>query len=277
MNGFAILVALSAVGVDYGWQPTGDGELEYIIQIEPALLDALLDGEDILSEIHPDVSGVRRFRIRVGDDKPPREGSLPPAKSDNTQESPVAPMPPEDKPAPSLPDSGNNFDPGVGFPANPDNIGFPVDGNRPSDEGFPTDQFPADLIPPPDKRPAAAPPLVTPPAGSETGERIPMEISPDPFSEALPNQPAAFTEPVGDPTGVTGTPDSTPMATAPDTSPDNASITEAAKPWATLTLVGLLLFGSVGLNLYLGWITRGIYGRYQILRDQMRSTRTAHT
>lgn len=76
MNGIAILVALAAVGVDYGWQPASDGQLEYIIQIEPAMLDALKNGRTITSEIHPDARDVRRFRIQVGTGVLPRVGVL---------------------------------------------------------------------------------------------------------------------------------------------------------------------------------------------------------
>lgn len=75
MNGIAILLTLSAVGVDYGWQPGPDGQLEYIVQIEPALFDEMRSGRrEVASEIHPDARGVRRFRIRVGNGPLPRVG-----------------------------------------------------------------------------------------------------------------------------------------------------------------------------------------------------------
>lgn len=78
MNGIAVLVSLAAVGVDYGWQPSADGQLEYIIQIEPGLLEDLKNGEEIVSEIAPEARGVRRFRIRVGEGNVPRIGHLQP-------------------------------------------------------------------------------------------------------------------------------------------------------------------------------------------------------
>ena len=77
MNGCVWLLAVSALGVEYGWQPTEEGELEYIIQIEPELLKSLADGAQIISEIHPDVRNVRRFRIQVGKGPLPREGADP--------------------------------------------------------------------------------------------------------------------------------------------------------------------------------------------------------
>lgn len=76
----ALLLSAASLGVDYGWQHTDDGSLEYIIQLEPALLEALAAGEPILSEVHPDARGVTRFRILVGSDQLPREAAA--ARSD---------------------------------------------------------------------------------------------------------------------------------------------------------------------------------------------------
>lgn len=80
MNGIALLLAAATVGVDFGWQPSPDGGLEYIIQIEPVALAGLAEGHDILSQVDPYVRNVRRFRIRVGTEDPPRRGT-PPEKS----------------------------------------------------------------------------------------------------------------------------------------------------------------------------------------------------
>ncbi|MBW3598513.1 MAG: hypothetical protein KY475_14730, partial [Planctomycetes bacterium] len=66
MNGLALLLAASALGVDYGWRPLQEGGLEYIIQIEPEVFASLAKGGDVLSEIHPQAQDVRRFRIRTG-------------------------------------------------------------------------------------------------------------------------------------------------------------------------------------------------------------------
>lgn len=65
MNALLAIVAASVVGVDVGWQPITDGGLEYIIQIEPQLLDTLRDGKDLTSELPPGFN-VRRYRITVG-------------------------------------------------------------------------------------------------------------------------------------------------------------------------------------------------------------------
>ena len=75
----ALVIIAAVYGVDVGWQPTGDGQLEYIIQIEPQLLEAMREGQAITSEIPPEVRGVRRYRIVVGNDELPRIGLAPDA------------------------------------------------------------------------------------------------------------------------------------------------------------------------------------------------------
>ena len=73
----ALLLIASTMGVTYGWQPVGNGSLEYIIQIEPTLADRMQDGELITSELPPEVRGlVRRFRVQIGTDALPRTGVM---------------------------------------------------------------------------------------------------------------------------------------------------------------------------------------------------------
>ena len=67
MTTLTMLIGLATLGVETGWQPVGDGDLEYIIQIEPPLLDALQSGQSITSEIPADLRGVRRYKIIVGE------------------------------------------------------------------------------------------------------------------------------------------------------------------------------------------------------------------
>jgi len=73
MHAVGLALAASLVGVDFGWQPTADGSLEYVIQIEPELLSALRDGEEIVSLIPRQLESVRKFRIRVGSGPLPRK------------------------------------------------------------------------------------------------------------------------------------------------------------------------------------------------------------
>jgi hypothetical protein len=76
MNAISFLVVAAALGVDYGWQQTDSGEWEYIVQVEPALLSSLADGERIVSELPRELQGVRRIVLRVGTQEVPR-GRIP--------------------------------------------------------------------------------------------------------------------------------------------------------------------------------------------------------
>jgi hypothetical protein len=77
MDAAAILLALLVAGVNFGWQPADDGSdgLEYIVQVEPELLDALARGEavPIESNVPPDVGPIRKVSIVVGRDEVPRK------------------------------------------------------------------------------------------------------------------------------------------------------------------------------------------------------------
>ena len=76
MNAISFLVVAAALSVDYGWQQTDSGEWEYIVQVEPALLSSLADGERIVSELPRELQGVRRIVLRVGTGDVPR-GRIP--------------------------------------------------------------------------------------------------------------------------------------------------------------------------------------------------------
>lgn len=67
-----LFLAASLLGVDAGWQPISDHEMEYIIQIEPELLETLKAGKPLTSEIPAHLYGVRRYRIVVGRESLPR-------------------------------------------------------------------------------------------------------------------------------------------------------------------------------------------------------------
>lgn len=92
MNSVALLVAAAALGVDYGWQYDNNGKLEYLIQVEPALLRSMENGLPVTSEIEPQVRGVRRFRILVGNGPLPREAIRPqPAEQPASAQVPISP------------------------------------------------------------------------------------------------------------------------------------------------------------------------------------------
>ena len=77
MNAASMVVVLAAVGVNFGWQPA-EGEpdgYEYVVQIEPELLDVLKRGEKvpIESNVPPEVAPIRKVSIVVGRGDLPRE------------------------------------------------------------------------------------------------------------------------------------------------------------------------------------------------------------
>lgn len=97
MTGLLVCLSAAALGVDYGWQPIAGGGIEYVIQIEPQMLDALKRGEDVSSALPAGALNIRRYRILVGDATLPHHGEpLPdadegasPAKLSQGEVSPV--------------------------------------------------------------------------------------------------------------------------------------------------------------------------------------------
>src|SRR5262245_55941078 len=73
MNAISILLVASTFGVDYGWQQNENGQWEYIVQVEPSLLNSLAEGRTIVSTLPPELEGVRRFVLRVGTSEVPRD------------------------------------------------------------------------------------------------------------------------------------------------------------------------------------------------------------
>jgi hypothetical protein len=76
-----LLLAASAVGINYGWEPLPDGGVKYIVQFKlDELEEARNSGKDIESDIPSTVVDVRSISIRLGTSQLPREN--PPAKTD---------------------------------------------------------------------------------------------------------------------------------------------------------------------------------------------------
>ncbi len=83
MTGVLVCLSAAVLGVDFGWQPLADGGVEYIIQIEPQMLDSLQSGESLSSALPTSGHNIRRYRIVVGTAELPHHGEpLPEATSD---------------------------------------------------------------------------------------------------------------------------------------------------------------------------------------------------
>ncbi len=289
MNAILLLTATAVVGVDFGWQPTADGGgLEYIIQIEPEWLQALASGDvsELTSTIHPDVQNVRRFRIRIGTEKPPRIGAemfrdQQKAANTDTQETAESTGTPQPKEAESAPPwtppprkSGSRWTTPPPEPS-PTPAGEP---NSSSQTAAPDE--------PQRDRTTQAPPT-TADDGRPTLADVehPGSFVPDPESEPLAHMPTAFTqsrdtgaEPVESPTNSAADVSSTILNARSDQNDHETDQTDAAspgtdksgKPWGLLTFALLCLFASLGGNVYLGWIAWDTHGRYRTLARGVR-------
>ncbi len=71
MNGFSLLLTIASLGVVYSWRTGVDQQQEYVLQIEPEIVQALLtggprgEGEEIFSDIPPDAGPFQRLCISV--------------------------------------------------------------------------------------------------------------------------------------------------------------------------------------------------------------------
>jgi hypothetical protein len=199
MTTLTMLIGLATLGVETGWQPVDDGALEYIIQIEPSLLDALRDGQPITSEIPAELKGVRRYKIVVGKAQLPRTdlpappGSTPAGPTALAQGSPGTPPPP----AASLP--GGSL-PGGSSPA--------VTPPAAAAAALPPDRYALPFS-------QAGVPVV-PPAAGAGGPPAGQSASPNPPSPN-PAAPGGVAFPLGSPSAAG------PAATTPSTTPPAAA------------------------------------------------------
>jgi hypothetical protein len=155
MNGAAILLVTATLGVDFGWKALPDDEVEYIIQIEPALLESLENGEPIASELLPEVRGnVRRFRVQIGNAPLPREAVMRQLRPRTTE---IAETPPAEKQAkheaPAIPAPKLDGGP-LPRPPEPDRYREPEPTQIANEK---TAAFFAKTVDPPEKEPKPAP------------------------------------------------------------------------------------------------------------------------
>jgi hypothetical protein len=154
-------ITAPARGVTFGWQELPDGGIEYIVQVEPALLDAFRD-TGYWSEIPAGTPAFRRIKLKVGDEKLPNEGTLPPPV--------VAPEPKQTV------TEGNPMASGAEFSKPPD---------------APTREAPADF-----QQPAEAKPIYSGPFSGafNRDQKLP---APEPIDEPAPTtKPDAETPPM---------------------------------------------------------------------------------
>ena len=72
----ALVCMVSRAGaVDFGWQTLSGGGIEYIVQVEPQLIDSFRQ-EGFTSEVPAGLRDIRRIRIEVGNERLPNQGDL---------------------------------------------------------------------------------------------------------------------------------------------------------------------------------------------------------
>src|SRR5262245_7361506 len=70
-----LLVPVSAQAVMFGWHELPDGGIEYLVQVEPDLLDSF-HKEGFISDIPLALRDIRRIRITVGEGRLPNQGDV---------------------------------------------------------------------------------------------------------------------------------------------------------------------------------------------------------
>jgi hypothetical protein len=196
----ALIFLTAAVGVDVGWQPVPGGGYEYIIQIEPEMLEALLEGREIESDIPEFLRDVRSYRIRVGTDVLPQDGpppemapvrdgpdtptsaAGPPDESEAGETAPDGPMPGEGA------TEGDEDAPGAEAGAEPEpSAEEPTPATDPAGGEMPAgDAGPAAESDPPAEGPAAAEDASGPGEGDEPSLEGPGLPGTEPFPAGAP-------------------------------------------------------------------------------------------
>ncbi len=243
----ALVGADAPANVEVGWRPLPGGGMQYLIQLDPATVEILLrTGQAIDSYIPPQVKDVRGFQIGVGTGKLPRID--PPATAQpSAQQKPsdAAPVPPSSAGIRKGPGLGSLASPGTPFSL--PKAQSPESPGRPPFGGF------------------RSPPWVTEKPGSPTKEEPPRQLPADPTSRPFSEKPspkaapgkasaATFEQWVGNKQG-SGKQESSAAAGQGETAP--------ARPWTALTLALAGLFGSLGGNVYLGWLLVETRRRYR--------------
>lgn len=279
---FALLVFFvtlaSAQAVQFGSQALPDGGVEYIVQIEPDLVDVLRQ-QPISSDIPPELHNVRRVRLMVGEGRLPQQNeiSLPPppdvpgrsaestsgetAANINANPKATANPEPKKKAAAVQPEAGRG--PVIGL------FSLPYPGK--AHPITPTETSPSEATNG-DTNGASG---VKPPSGSGTipaggtsenkvaqnaGTSIPKIGEND-----LPHSQGDHPADDGFRTFGAAMPPSSPDTPHNSEGPSTAT----PKPWFAFMGALLVLFASLGANVYLVWIHQTVRAKYHALVQRL--------
>ncbi|MBI3467354.1 MAG: hypothetical protein HY000_30460 [Planctomycetes bacterium] len=286
MSTLGLAVVIAAVGIDTGWQPRADGRLEYILQLEPAVLEALRAGREVASDMPPTLRGVRFYRLTAGTSEVPRSSTptnaaavTPPGAFDIT----TLRAPPEQFGWQAL--AGGGFECILQLDSQRLDAlaaGEELRGELPAflqdvrtyRIRLGTQSLPRATVGLDAGAPAAAPQPAEASHNREASADVQPSL-PSATSEATTGNsatPATVAQTAGyvraDPPDEAGSPSSV--------SPPLAAIIPQGLSWRdpyTFALIGL--FTSVAMNLYLGWVTWNANHRYRTLRQQVVGDRDA--
>jgi hypothetical protein len=233
MTPWIVLIATATVGVDQGWQPIAGGGYEYIIQIEPETLESIKNGRDLYFQMPLSLNGVRGYRITSGIEPLPHDGEPLPAADARAAENEI----------PNEPRTGNPR---------------PMPKNIEISKSTAIDEQPAPgaMTPEPGSRPL---PTVNQQAGGNqqvSGAGVApaaaaADVSKSSRGIASSAQPNKAIQDEGSPS------DDLPKGF------DAAGDTETKPIWMSLNFALMVLFASLGVNLFLGWVTVAQRGRYR--------------
>ena len=242
MHAICFLV-VAMVGVDVGWRPAENGDLEYIIQIDPQQARTLKTGDVIEVGVRPQLRSVRQFRIVVGNESLPRQ-----LGGESTPTPPIAVVEPQASSG-SPPVAKNNFGTSIVVPpkqstrdqdddathwiaaekSDPSAAAskgttiptVPIHPERLADQTNTGPRY-RNLPPPPASEPA---PNETDPLGYRYGDSVPIQPPPDAKLNTLPPPPqnASLQIPLPPPPQIVPPPEM-PVAQEPDAAlPSTAS------------------------------------------------------
>lgn len=241
----ASLGAGAAANIEVGWRPLPDGGMQYLIQLDPLTVDILRTGQAIESFIPPQVKDVRGFQIGIGTGKLPRidPPASPPSVGGQKTTGPANASP---KTEPGRPSGLGGFGSlGTAFSG--------AKGARSESAFGSTSAGP--------NAPSRVADRPTGPARDESPPPLPANPSSRPFFEKSGPKPppgkasaATFEQWAGNKEIAEKQSTASPPATG-ETAP--------ARPWTALTLALAGLFGSLGGNVYLGWLLIETRRRYR--------------
>jgi hypothetical protein len=287
-----LLIPIAAQAVQFGWQPLPDGGIEYLVQVEPELLDSFRQ-EGFTSDIPAGLQReLRSIRITVGDGKLPNQGDVigPKAVSTATKPRPIAATNTASTPSASLPSTQPTGNPTAAAPQSTPASGPPPETTAstfnelnlpPPPAAYEPPSQPKKDIPPDDTpRPLSSLPFfhsgqTKKIEGSNPSGNTPNTTPRLTANEAPSGEPRSFRS---DPLAMDAAkPTMTDAAFPADKSAGNPTAGSTSKPWLPLMAALLGLFASVGANVYLAWIHQGVRVKYQALVRRMQVNTVAAT